>query len=191
MKRIFTAIDISDEARAKTADYIKNLREEFAQIRVGWERTEKLHLTLKFFGDVDEEQLTKLTVAVEETAKQLSDFRLQITETGVFPSKRNARVLWLGVRDEKGILQKLNEILENECEKKGFVREKRNFKAHLTIARLREPHSSKELVERHLINKFYSDQFQVSKIAIYESHLQKTGSIYEKIKNAELKIQNQ
>jgi 2'-5' RNA ligase len=191
MKRIFTAIDISDKTRMKTADYIKNLREEFSQVRVGWERAEKLHLTLKFFGDVDEEQLAKLTAAVEETANQLSGFKLQITKTGVFPSKRNARILWLGVHDEKGSLQKLNEILENECDKKGFVREKRNFKAHLTIACLREPHKSKKLVEGHLGNEFNSPEFQVFKIAIYESRLQKTGSIYNKIKNVELKIQNQ
>jgi 2'-5' RNA ligase len=188
MKRIFTAIDISDETRVKAEGYIKNLREEFSQVRVGWERAEKLHLTLKFFGDVDEEQLAKLTAAVEETANQLSSFKLQITKTGVFPSKRNARILWLGVQDVEGNLQKLNEILENECEKKGFAREKRNFKAHLTIARLREAHKSKELVERHLENEFDSAEFQVSKIAIYESHLQKTGSIYERIKNVEFSI---
>ncbi len=190
MKRIFTAIDISNEARARTTNYIENLRGEFSQIRVGWEKAEKLHLTLKFFGDVDEEQLAKLTVVVEETAKRLSDFKLRITETGVFPSKRNARILWLGVQGETENLQKLNEILETECEKTGFAREKRNFKAHLTIARLREPRKSKELVERHLENEFKAVEFQVSRIAIYESHLQKTGSIYEAIKNVKLKIQN-
>jgi len=134
--------------------------------------------------------LAEITDAVEETARQTSGFKLQITETGVFPSKRNARILWLGVRGESEYLQKLNEILETECEKKGFAREKRNFKAHLTIARLREPHKSKELVEQHSGNEFNSAAFQVSKIAIYESHLQKTGSIYEAIKNVELKIQN-
>jgi 2'-5' RNA ligase len=189
MKRIFTAIDISEETRAKAADYIKSLREEFSEVRVGWERPEKLHLTLKFLGDVDDEQLANLTAAVEVTAKRFADFKLQITQTGVFPSKRNARILWLGVRDEEGSLQMLNEILESECEKKGFAREKRNFKAHLTIARLREPHKSKELVERHLENEFASTEFEVSKIAIYESHLQKSGSIYKAIKNVELKIQ--
>jgi 2'-5' RNA ligase len=189
MKRIFTAIDISEETRAKAADYIKSLREEFSEVRVGWERPEKLHLTLKFLGDVDDEQLANLTAAVEVTAKRFADFKLQITQTGVFPSKRNARILWLGVRDEEGSLQMLNEILESECEKKGFAREKRNFKAHLTIARLREPHKSKELVERHLENEFASTEFEVSKIAIYKSYLQKSGSIYKAIKNVELKIQ--
>jgi 2'-5' RNA ligase len=190
MKRIFTAIDISDEARATVADYIENLRGAFPQIRVGWEKAEKLHLTLKFLGDIDEIRLENLIEAVGNTASQISSFRLQISDTGVFPSVRKARILWLGLKDETGELQNLNKSLEADCEQIGFAKEKRNFKPHLTIARLREPHKSKELVERHLENEFKSVEFQVSEITIYESRLQKTGSIYKAIKNVKFKIQN-
>jgi len=86
--------------------------------------------------------------------------------------------LWLGLWDEKGSLQKLNEILETECERIGFEKEKRNFKAHLTIARLREPQNSKELTQEHLQNEFETIEFEVSEITIYESKLQPYGSIY-------------
>jgi len=178
MQRIFTAIDISDEARRKISDYIEDLRGEFSDLRVGWERVEKLHLTLKFLGDIDEKRLKSLVDAVEETAGQLLNFKLQISGTGAFPSPRNARILWLGVRDERGSLPRLNEILETECERKGFEKERRNFKPHLTIARLREPPQSKELVGKHLHNDFASIEFAVSEIVIYESQLQKSGSNY-------------
>jgi 2'-5' RNA ligase len=80
--------------------------------------------------------------------------------------------------------------LEREFEKKGFQKERRNFKAHLTIARLREPDKSKRLVEKHLQNEFSPVEFAVSELAIYESKLQPTGSIYRAIKNVELKIEN-
>ena len=186
MKRIFTAIDISAEARQKVSDYIADLQAEFPMVRVGWERAEKLHLTLKFLGDIDEIKLQNLTDAVNETAKRLSDFKLRISQTGVFPSIKKARVLWLGIEYETGSMQKLNEILETECEGKGFSREKRSFKPHLTIARLREPQSSFKLIEKHLQNDFESDEFTVSGITIYESRLQKTGSIYTKYKNLNL-----
>lgn len=181
MKRIFTAVDVSDETRAKVSGYIETLRGEFPSLRVGWDKPEKLHLTLKFLGDIDEIQLEKLTEAVEETAKQISNFKLRISGTGAFPSARNARVLWLGVKDEADGLRKLSEILETECERFGFARETRNFKAHLTIARLREPHKSKELIERHLKNDFQAEEFAASAIAIYESRLQKSGSVYSTI----------
>ncbi len=178
MKRIFTAIDISDGARRQVSDYLADLRAEFPNVRVGWDKPEKLHLTLKFLGDIDEPKLHNLTDAVNEAAKQISDFKLKISKTGAFPSKKNARVLWLGVEDEKESLQKLNQILEAECESKGFAREKRNFKAHLTIARLREPQNLKELIERHLQKDFESREFSVSEVVIYQSLLQKTGSVY-------------
>jgi 2'-5' RNA ligase len=186
MKRIFTAIDISEEAREKVFNYTERLRGEFPNLRVGWERAEKLHLTLKFLGDTAERELRDLVEAVEKTAQQISKFKLQIVRTGAFPSAKRARVLWLGVRDEPENLQKLNEILETECAAKNFAKETRSFKPHLTIARLREPQNSKALIEKHLENEFEAAEFEVSEITIYESVLQKSGSIYSVVSKSEL-----
>ncbi len=191
MKRIFTAIDISDETRIQCADYIEKLRSEFADLRVGWDKPEKLHLTMKFLGDIDENQLQNLTEAVEATARQFAKFSLKISKTGAFPAAKNARILWLGVADEQGILPKLNRVLETECEQRGLAKEKRNFKAHLTIARLREPQNSARLVEKHLSESFESEEFTVSGITIYESRLQKSGSIYQQVSGFRFKVKNQ
>lgn len=185
-KRIFVAIDISDRARIRVTDYIEDLRGEFSNLRVGWEKAEKLHLTLKFLGDIDSNELQNLTEAVEKTAQQFANFKFQISQTGVFPSNRNARILWLGIDDENRNLQKINNVLEMECGQKGLVKENRNFKAHLTIGRLREPNKSKELIDAHLNKTFAAVKFEVSEIVIYESRLQKSGSIYIKYKNLNL-----
>jgi 2'-5' RNA ligase len=185
-KRIFAAIDISNEAKDRVAEYIKILRSEFPDLRVGWEKTEKFHLTLKFLGDIDDSDLQRLNDATFETAGQISKFNLQTGDTGAFPSKKKARVLWLGIKDEKGILQKLAEVFETKCAKHGFAKDTRSFKAHLTIARLREPGKSKELIEKHLETKIEPAQFEVSEIVIYESHLQKTGSIYSVVSKHKL-----
>lgn len=187
-KRIFTAIDISEQTRQRVSGYIENLRREFSGLRVGWEKAEKLHLTLKFLGDCDERQLKDLETAVSNAAKIFAETRndvnikIQILDTGVFPSKRNAKILWLGLHDERQSLSKLNQILETECGKIGFEKEKRNFKPHLTIARLRELQKSGNLVEKHLENRFEPVEFEVSEIVIYESKLLPTGSIYRKLK---------
>ena len=178
MQRIFVAVDISDEARRKVFEYMKALQREFQGLRVGWERAEKLHLTLKFLGETNEKQLSELIEIVRETAREISNFKLQIKNTGVFPSLRNARILWLGVKDESQSLWQISRILETECEPLGFPKEKRNFKAHLTIARLREPHKSKEIADKHLQNGFEPVEFEASAIVIYESKLQSNGSIY-------------
>ncbi len=178
MKRIFTAADVSDEARRLISNYIEDLRGEFPQIRVGWERAEKLHLTLKFFGDVAEKNLEKIIEAAAQTARAFTNFDLQIVGTGAFPSARNARVLWLGVKDDAGNLLRLNKRFEEECARRNFPKEARTFKPHLTIARLREPRFSQTLIEKHLRNEFVSPAFEASELVIYESRLQRTGSIY-------------
>src|SRR3712207_6368818 len=128
-KRIFTAIDISELARQKVSGYIENLRMEFSNLRIGWEKAEKLHLTLKFFGDCNERQLRNLEDAAANSARaffdseKIANFKIQISDTGVFPSKRNARILWLGLQDESRNLAKINRILETECENAGFEKE--------------------------------------------------------------------
>lgn len=180
-KRIFVAIDISDDVRRAVEKYISELKRDFSNIKVGWEKAEKLHLTLKFLGDSDERQIGKLFEIVENFSKQFSTLNFQISETGVFPSPRNARVLWLGVKGDLEILRKINAELENECEKIGFKKENRNFTPHLTIARIREPHKSKNLIEKHLTNNFPAIDFVVSEMVVYESRLQPSGSVYGKI----------
>jgi 2''-5'' RNA ligase len=178
MKRIFVAVDISEEARRKAAVYVENLRRRFSDLRVGWEKPEKLHLTLKFLGDIDDKKLEKLTVAVSRTAEISRKFSLRITGTGVFPNPRRARVVWLGVEDHAKSLSKLWETLESECEREGFERESRAFSPHLTIGRLREPERSGELVTAHLGENFESEEFEVSEIVIYQSRLLPQGSRY-------------
>lgn len=183
MKRIFVAINISEATRIKGNDLIAGLRKEFSNLRVSWEKAEKLHLTLKFLGDVDEKKLDVLTKAVENVANQIEKFTIQIAETGQF----GKRVLWLGVKDGAWNLLKIHDLLENECEKIGFARETKKFNPHLTIARLRETNKSSNLVKKHLQNNFEGDEFEVSEIVIYESQILPTGSKYKKWKSVNVK----
>jgi 2'-5' RNA ligase len=186
MKRIFVAVDISDEARRGAASYIESLRKEFRDVRVGWERAEKLHLTMKFLGNCEENQLIELEKAVAGISREISKFRFQVAETGVFPNARNPRVLWIDVKDAAGNLSKINDRLETECEKIGFARENRRFVPHLTIARIKEPHRARDLAQTHLQNKFEPVETLVSRIVIYESQLLPTGSVYSVVSKHEL-----
>jgi 2'-5' RNA ligase len=187
MKRIFIAVDISDEARRQAAAHIDELRSGVKNLRVGWERPEKLHLTLKFIGDATNEQLERLNNAVEQAASLARPFHLRTGKTGVFPSIRIARVLWLGLEDAGGELRRLQEILETACEKAGFARETRHFKPHLTIARLREPGESAGLAVVHVRTQIEPVEFEVPEIVIYESRLAPTGSVYTPVFKYKLK----
>jgi RNA 2',3'-cyclic 3'-phosphodiesterase len=187
MKRVFVAVDISDEAREKVEAYIETLRREFKQIRVGWDKPEKLHLTLKFLGDTDEKQLIELEKISAEISAEITNFKLQIVNTGVFPNTRNPRVLGIDVKDEAKSLAKINDRLEAGGEQIGFARDRRAFVPHLTIGRVREPHKARELANKHLQNGFEPVEFMVSEIVIYESRLLPTGSVYSDVSRHTLK----
>lgn len=189
-KRIFIAVEISEEARRKVAEYISNLKSEFFDVKVGWDKPEKLHLTLKFLGDTNEVQLETLKEICAVISSGIPNFNLQISETGIFPSPRNARILWLGVDCDVEKLQKINSSLETECETIGFKKEKRIYKPHLTIGRIREPQKAKKLALTHLENEFEPVEFEVSELVIIESKLQPSGSIYTEIQNFKFKIQD-
>ena len=57
MKRVFSAIDIPEEARSAIGQYVNNLHNEFSDLPIRWEKLEKLHLTVKFAGSLDENEL--------------------------------------------------------------------------------------------------------------------------------------
>ncbi|MFN6964004.1 MAG: RNA 2',3'-cyclic phosphodiesterase [Pyrinomonadaceae bacterium] len=191
MKRIFIAVDISEEARRLAAAHSERLRNEFSDLRVGWERAEKLHLTLRFIGNLEDERISSLTDRLRATAAAARSFELSITGTGVFPNVRRPRVLWLGVAGDVEGMNKLAAAIENDCEAIGLDRESREFKPHLTIARLRETERSGRLAVSHLQMPFESAAFKVGEIVLYESKLQRTGSVYSVLDRFSLGVQRQ
>jgi 2'-5' RNA ligase len=178
MMRVFIAVEISDEVRKMVAERIKHLRGEFTDLRVGWDKPEKLHLTLKFLGDIGVEKLAALKTAVVAATKDIPPFDLKIEGVGSFPPRGATRVLWLGVTDKTGSLHEIWQRLERECESIGFERERRDFKPHLTIARLKEPARSRELVRLHLETDFPAAAFRVDQLIVFQSELFPTGSRY-------------
>ena len=180
MKRVFIAIDISEGARRQAAAHIGGLQCSFTHLRVGWERPEKLHITLKFLGAVSDEQLSAIKGAVRVAALQNSGFTARLAGTGAFPQRGDPRILWIGLEPPAAAV-KLTRAIDSVCAKLGFEREKRKFSPHLTIARLREPAASRELAAAHRLSAFESTVFPIKEIAIYESKLLHSGSIYSRL----------
>jgi RNA 2',3'-cyclic 3'-phosphodiesterase len=177
--RVFVAVEISDEARRLAAERIEFLRQKFPHLRVGWERPEKLHLTLKFLGDMTENQLGDLKKAVDAVAGEFASFEIAIADAGAFPP----RVLWLGVKDKSQNLAKVQTRIETETALLGFEREQRHFNPHLTLARLKEPEKSRALADLHKQTDFDAVSFEVSQIVIFNSELRPTGSVYTPLYN--------
>jgi len=129
--RLFVALDIPEDIRHALAATIRTLRAACPDAR--WARTDGLHVTLKFIGDISGEKLEAIKSALA-SVRAAAPSTLQFRGVGFFPDMRHPRVLWAGI--EAGPeLAALARDVENSLAPLGIARETRAFSPHLTLAR--------------------------------------------------------
>jgi 2'-5' RNA ligase len=176
--RIFCAVELPGEVRRRVAQHVEHLRGRFPRVRASWERAEKLHITLKFFGDVEAARLTALRDAATRAAAGFQPFEAAISGAGAFPPRGAPRVLWLGVGHGAVMLQDLQRRLDEECARAGFKPEARAFHPHVTIARLRSPEGAGDLSRLHLQTEFAPVSFSVDELVVMRSELRPDGAVH-------------
>ena len=133
--RLFAGIPVPPPAQLHVAALILDLQSR--QWPVRWVRPETLHLTLKFFGTVQEAMAQALVPALATASDGIGAIPLSCTGIGSFPPGRRARVIWMGI-DAPGALELLQDALERACVPLGFPIEGRPFRPHITLGRVRE-----------------------------------------------------
>jgi len=186
MWRIFCAAELPDQVRVRLQDHIQRLRKDVSDVAASWSRVENIHLTLKFFGNVEVDKLAAISDAASRTVKEFSSFQIDIGNTGVFPRPSRPQVLWIGVSDPSGKLLALQERFENECAAEGFAKEDRAFRPHLTIARIRKPEGARRLADAHLSMQFEPTPVTLTELIVFRSELSSKGSKYTQISKHEL-----
>ena len=176
--RTFCAIELSNEVRERLAEHAQQLRQKNPEASASWSRPENVHLTLKFFGNVPTQDLSKISAAASRAAKEFSLFQIRIGGTGVFPRRSRPQVLWIGVEDASGHLSDLQQRLEEEFAIEGFPKDDRGYRPHLTIARLRKPEDARQLAEAHIQTKFSFIEVPVNEFVLFRSELSSKGSRY-------------
>ncbi len=98
---------------------------------------EKLHLTLKFLGNVAEDDLIRVEQALEQLRGRHEPFEVSTSGFGAFPSERRARILWVGVGEGSGPLRAVAQSVDDRLEPAGFDIKRRPYVPHLTLGRAR------------------------------------------------------
>lgn len=176
--RVFCAVELPDEVRKQLQNHVRQLRDAVADVAASWTRVDNIHLTLKFFGNVDVNRIPVISDAASRAVKEFSAFEIEVGKTGVFPKASRPQVLWIGVSDPSGKLSQLQQALENEFAAEGFEKEDRAYKPHLTIARLRKPDGARRLADAHLGMEFKPVQIEVKEVVVFRSELSPKGSKY-------------
>ena len=183
--RLFFAIELSDAVQDLLDEATTSLRA--AAPDLAWVAREKRHLTLKFLGDVAEEAVPRLTTAAERAAAAHGPLEMSVREIGAFPNFRRARVVWIGVEQERR-LELLHHDLELACEHEGFEVEGRPFRPHVTLARVRDPlpvDRMKALARLARSVRVHASVL-VERITLLESILAPSGARYRCVHSATL-----
>ena len=145
---------------------------------VSWSRSEGIHLTLKFLGDVEETQTDPIAESVRNAAKICVPFQIKITGTGAFPDFRRPRVFWVGVEEPTETLKELQSRIEDELAKLGFPKEKRAFSAHLTIGRVKSTENISRISAQLRQENLRDSEFIATEIIVMQSNLHPSGASY-------------
>lgn len=182
-RRMFIAVDPPAEVAAGVARVVDRLRQ--AGVEAAWSNPAQLHLTLHFLGDeVDDADLHRLCVAMDEAAALVPPFRVVFGGCGVFPDVRRPRVVWLGVRAGAADLDRLHDALAKRLEPIGFPPEARGFRPHLTVGRFRDRSQAGNAALTDALPSVAEapvGEMPVRRIVLYESRLAKAGAEHDRL----------
>jgi 2'-5' RNA ligase len=188
MIRSFWAIELNEEIRLALQEFQQRIRNRLPSI--GWVKPGSLHLTVKFLGEIGEEQLSSIQQAVEKGIKDCSSFSLQVEGVGGFPNINQPRVLWAGISGQVAELLALVSHVEEAHIPLGFPAESKPFRGHLTLARIKQ--GSREvgiaLARSQVLGQHtYFGQLNVHQLCLFRSELKPTGAVYHRLSEIQLK----
>jgi len=175
--RAFIALELSDEARDELSRITGVLKDANADVK--WVRPASVHLTLKFLGNIPEEKVQAIAARLKKIADTVPPFKIELDGIGVFPGWNRVRVLWIGVRDPGAHAEDLAAGMEEAMTGEGFEKEKRSFRSHLTIGRVRTAKNKDKLKDLVTSVTVKPAQSHISRIVLFRSNLTPTGAVYE------------
>jgi 2'-5' RNA ligase len=178
--RCFIAIDINEEIRAAIADLQKQLaaKIDIKKGDVKWVEPENIHLTLKFLGEIKDEQAAEVCEISKQVADAHKNFDIDIESVGSFGG-RSAKVVWVGAGKGTDELLALQKDLEDRLAQAGYPKEDREFSAHLTLCRVRNPKAGFKLADAcKAFENYKLGSLSADAVCVYQSQLTPAGPIY-------------
>ena len=172
MIRLFTALSVPDDV----AETLK--RRQSGLPGAKWRTDEQLHVTLAFYGEVDERRADDLAAELERAAAG-GAFEIELKGVGAFGDEHRSHTVWAGVSPS----ERLN-VLAGRCrsaaERAGITMERREYRPHLTLAYLKSqtnPDRVGAWITGH--NLLHSPPIRIDRFGLYSSALGAGGSQYE------------
>lgn len=192
--RTFLAIDLPASLRSTFERNLQRFKRDIsgpsaeAPAGVSWVHHKNLHVTLKFFGETTDGQISEIHQVVKPVIAECSPFDVELRGCGAFPDARRPRTLWMGIGGDVDVLTALATQIDQAVISVGFPSEFRAgpseeqlFRPHLTVARVKKDHRRVgEMLEASgaFTDAVYFGRFRVERVTLFRSDLRPGGSVY-------------
>jgi len=186
--RVFIAIDIDEQIRKALGRLQDELRgkADIKKSDAKWVNPETIHLTLKFLGEIKDEQVAEVCNITRDVAGRHESFDLDVESVGHFGGK-SAKVLWVGMGQNCDKLLQLQQDLEQQLDSAGWPMENRKFSGHLTLCRIRSARAGDNLAQlARQYKDFKLGTMPADSVTVYQSQLKPQGPIYTVLGRYEL-----
>ena len=168
--RLFVGIPLPDDIR----DRLGGLSGGLPGARLV--RPENLHISLRFIGEVaggDEIDIDRALQAVGGEA-----FKLTLAGVGCFDRRGRVHAVWAGIEKPEA-LTRLQGMVAAALVRSGIEPEHRNYKPHVTLARMKNGVPREVVQYLEVQNKFTAGPFEVGRFTLFQSHLGREGPHYQ------------
>ena len=179
--RLFVAVEIGERLSKRVAEVSRELQRRAAEAapraKVTWVPPDRMHLTVRFIGEVDDERAAMVGKAFDAPLA-VSPFRLGLCGVGTFPRSGTPRVVWVGVTEGRAGVLAIETEVTARLTPLGIPEENRAYSPHLTLARVREP---ARLRTAHLVDGLTDRQIgtvRIDTITLFQSKLSPKGPTY-------------
>ena len=179
--RLFVAVEIGETLARRTAKLTEELERRATaaarRAKVTWIPADRMHLTLRFIGEVDDGKASMVLQALKKPLA-VAPFSLTLCGAGTFPKSGSPRVVWLGVTDGREPLLQVEREITARLTPLGIPEEDRAYSPHLTLARVRDPAGLKS---SHLLDGLTDRRIgttHIEAITLFRSKLSPKGPTY-------------
>jgi 2'-5' RNA ligase len=146
-----------------------------------WTPLENFHITYKFIGEVDENQLENIKYQLKEEINKIKNVNISLDGLGAFPSIYNPKVLFIKANENESCLTDIHNFVEDRLSFLGIKKSEKEFVPHITLMRIKKYRIENFLKGIHKFKDYNFGTIKEIEVNIIESILNPKGAIYKKI----------
>lgn len=177
--RTFVAIELPNEIKSYLFEIQNKLKNLPAKIK--WVAKKHLHLCLLFIGEVNENKLQQIKERLNKI--KFKKFEVHLDKIRFFPDENYIRIIWVGLNPKDKII-KLQQKIDSEL--LDLIKRDKEFKAHLTLGRVKFVKNKQEFKEKLKI-EIEKKNFEINEFKLIKSDLSKDGPQYTNLEVYKLK----